>query len=445
MVTPDVLVVGGGWAGSSAALAASCRGAEVVLVEAAPRLGGRASSFLDPATGELLDHGQHLFLGAYRETLDLLEELGTRHLVAIAPRLEVPVLTDEGRLRTLRAAPLPGPLGLAVGLLRFAEAPERAAFLGSLLRLGLAAGPALVASALGRPPRAASRASVADLLAGQDPRLAAVLWEPMVLAALNARPGEARAREFLQALAKGFLRGGRAAALGLPGAPLARLLEPLPARLALQGSRVLTGTMARSLAPARAGRWRLELSGGAVLEAPRVVLALPARRALALLGPAADGVPGLREEARRPESAIVSLWLWSGGPLLPAPLQAFGPQAGAPPEFHWGFSRAVAGSWRTCVVTSAAGDPAGPDPGALERRLAGFLASRGRPYRWDRCRVVRERAATVVFSPGSPPRIPQATPLPGLALAGDWTDTGLPATIEGAVVSGRRAFETLAF
>jgi uncharacterized protein with NAD-binding domain and iron-sulfur cluster len=77
--------------------------------------------------------------------------------------------------------------------------------------------------------------------------------------------------------------------------------------------------------------------------------------------------------------------------------------------------------------------------------LASFLAGRGRPYTWERARVVTERAATVVFEAGAAPRRPQSTAIPSLALAGDWTETGLPATIESAVRSGRLAFEALPF
>ncbi|HXB96635.1 MAG TPA: FAD-dependent oxidoreductase, partial [bacterium] len=76
--------------------------------------------------------------------------------------------------------------------------------------------------------------------------------------------------------------------------------------------------------------------------------------------------------------------------------------------------------------------------------LAAFLAGRGRPHQWERARVIREKSATPLFVPGGPARLGQRTHAQGLALAGDWTDTGLPATIEGAVRSGRQAVQALA-
>ncbi|MGH7442697.1 MAG: FAD-dependent oxidoreductase, partial [bacterium] len=220
---------------------------------------------------------------------------------------------------------------------------------------------------------------------------------------------------------------------------------PLPGRLRLQGSEARLGCVAQRLEAGPQGRWNLTLSDGSQLEAPRVIVALPARRAAALLGPELSERLNLDPDLARPEAAIVSVWLWSDEPLLPELMVAFGPQGPLPPAFHWGFSNFLDGQWRTCVVTSALDAQASHSAAETEAALAGFLASRGRPWRWTRARVVRERAATPIFAPGSPSRRAQATSLPGLALAGDWTETGLPATIEGAVRSGRLAFECFSF
>lgn len=441
----DLVVIGGGWAGCSAAWQASRRGLKVRLLEAARQLGGRASSFRDTASGETLDNGQHLFLGAYRDTLRLLDELGTAGFVEFDRPIRIPYLMADGRVEELRGSGLPGPLDLGGGLARFGALQPRDRV--QLLRLGLRSWPALASAALGWIPAAAAGLSVADWLqaCGQGAPIRSLLWEPMVLAALNARPEEARLSEFLAVLGQGFLRGGRSAALGRARAPLSQLLAPLPALLRLQGSDAELGALALGARPLPGGGWRVLRQGGASLDSRRLVVALPARGAARLLGTELAASLGLEREARRPASAIVSLWLWSESPLLPRPLQAFGPQGGAQPRFHWGFSEARAGGWRTCVVASAAGELARFDSQALLASLAGFLAGRGRPYTWNRARVVREHAATVRFEPGSQTRLAQATTLPGLALAGDWTETGLPATIEGAVRSGRLAFESFSF
>jgi squalene-associated FAD-dependent desaturase len=441
----DLAVVGGGWAGVSAAMAAAQRGWSVLLLEQAAKLGGRATSFEDPLGGGPLDNGQHLFLGAYTETLALLASLGMGKAVRFDPALCIPTLMADGRLETLRASRLPGPLGLALGLLGYA--PLRLRDKAALLRLGLRGAGRLLPAYLGFS--SGSGCSVDQWLraCGQTPALRDLLWDPMVLAALNAQPAEARLTEFMAVLGQGFLRGGRTASLGRSSLPLAGLLEPLPAWLSAHGGELRLAAPVTSVQAQEAGQqgWLLAHPGQAVVEARRLVLALPAAASLGLLGPGLGQRLGLDVEAARPRSSIVSVYVWSAGPLLPGPMQAFGPQGpGVQARFHWGFSEALSSGWRSCFVASAAGDLARLDNPALLAALAGFLAGRGRPHQWDRARVIREKSATPLFVPGGPRRLGQRTRAQGLALAGDWTDTGLPATIESAVRSGRQAVQALA-
>src|SRR5262245_21733873 len=116
---PDVIVVGGGFAGLSAATALAAEGARVVLVEARPHLGGRARSWIDPTTGGVVDNGQHLFMGCYDETLRFLDRIGTRDHLAIQPRLEIAMAERDGSVGWFRLGTAPGPLGAILGLLGF--------------------------------------------------------------------------------------------------------------------------------------------------------------------------------------------------------------------------------------------------------------------------------------------------------------------------------------
>jgi squalene-associated FAD-dependent desaturase len=441
----DLAVVGGGWAGCAAAVAGAQRGWRVLLLEAGAKLGGRASSFQDPVFGEL-DNGQHLILGAYSSALALMRRLGTADAIQFQAPLRIPYLMADGRVETLQASAWPGPLSLGLGLLR--HAPLGAASKRQLLGLGLPwnGGPRLAAALAGLASPGSARLSVGEWLraCGQGPELMDLVWEPMVLAALNARPDEARLTEFLAVLGQGFLRGGRTAALGRSTLPLSQLLAPLGPWLAARGGEARLSVALRQLNHAE-GAWRLDLGPEqAPVTAARVILALPPDRASRALGPHAGRDLGLDAEAGRPRSVIVSVTTLSAQPLLPLPMVAFGPQGpGVQPLFHWGFSEAVGGQWRSCFVASAAEAVEDLDGGELCKRLAGFLAGRGRPYHWEHARVLRERHATPRFAPGSGPRLPQRTALAGLALAGDWTETGLPATIEGAVRSGEAAVKAL--
>lgn len=442
----DLIVVGGGWAGCSAAFHAARRGQRVLLLEAGPRLGGRASSFDHADSGGELDNGQHLFLGAYHETRAMLERLGS--WINLQPSLEVPFI-DSGQLQSLRAARLPGPLALGLGLLSFdfLSAPEKR----QALSLGLWAGADLLRASVGRPAARLESISVAQWLlgAGQGPSLIAKLWEPMCLAALNARPEQARAAEFATVLARGFLRGGKTASLGFSPIPLGRLLRPsLPAFLGQRGGEVRQLCQARAV-HFEAGRFVGVSSEDASFKGKACVLALPRPALDKLVGPELVGELGLdRVPALRP-SPIVSVTLWLDRQALPVAFAALS-EAGVPSgPFHWIFQQALPegapGPWRICVVASAAESLAKAAPDELLPTLYGQLA-RSLPAfdpAWVRQKLVlREQTATPLFAPGSR-RLPQATPVLGLALAGDHTDTCLPATIEGAVLSGRLALDAI--
>jgi len=183
--TPDTIVVGGGFAGLSAATLLAEGGARVLLLEARPYLGGRARSWVDPQTGSTVDNGQHLFLGCYRDTLLLLDRLGSRDRLNLQPRLSVPFVEPGGAVSTFALPPMPVfSWSLLAGLLRFPGLAFRE-------RLGLLR----VAREVHRRPLRA-RPDAADELddvsvsswlrsLGQSARADERLWHPLATAALN--------------------------------------------------------------------------------------------------------------------------------------------------------------------------------------------------------------------------------------------------------------------
>src|SRR5690242_111104 len=169
---PDVVVVGGGFAGLSAATALAARGARVLVLEARPSLGGRASSFTDPATGEAVDNGQHLLAGAYHETFEFLGRIDGMRGVRMQTGLELDIVDVDGNRTRFVCPKLPSPLHLLVGLLQWPALrwSDRLA----ACRMGLRRAPA---------PDETVRQWLQAL--GQTPRLIALLWEPLAIAALN--------------------------------------------------------------------------------------------------------------------------------------------------------------------------------------------------------------------------------------------------------------------
>jgi squalene-associated FAD-dependent desaturase len=434
-MTWDVVVVGGGWAGVSAVIQASRRGAKVLLIEQARYLGGRATSLVLP-DGEVIDNGQHLFLGAYTETKELLEELGNYGRVEWAPGLDVAYLGNDGKVSKLTAGPGPGPLALLQGLAGFAPLDE--ASKSQARALGWKGAAQLLPAFFGLHAPSSNRLSVADWLkqCGQGPALQRWLWEPLCLAALNARPEQARLREFVAVLGQGFFRGGSTAGLGRSHAPLAELLAPLGEYIKLRGD-IRVETFVEAVEPQGNKGVKIRLRGGEIIDSARAIVALPAR----LAQPLFSRDLGLKAEIERPLSAIVSVMLWTDS-KLPEGILALGPESdGSQAEFHWAFQDGK----RICLVASAASALAALPSAEIQVRAQALLARRLGPMNFSQIRVLKEKAATPLFAPGSAARPGNQSPWPQVTLAGDYTETGLPATIEGAVRSGSAAWNALAF
>jgi zeta-carotene desaturase len=201
----DVIVVGAGCAGLSAATALADAGVRVHVLEARPAGGGRAATFTDPATGERVDNGQHVLAGGYHETFRFLSRIGTADLVEVQPALEVDYVDRGGRGSRLRCAALPAPVHLLAGIARWSALAwsDRLAALriAGAVRAGADAGQTVRGWLAG---------------AGQTPRAIEMLWEPLAVAALNESIDVAGARPFVAVLERMFTRNSRDAALALP-------------------------------------------------------------------------------------------------------------------------------------------------------------------------------------------------------------------------------------
>ena len=209
----DVVVVGAGFAGLSAAVRLTKRGARVLVLEARSRLGGRATAFPDRETGELVDNGQHVLAGCYTDTLAFLADIDAMANVNVQRQLSITMIDREGRRSRLECPRLPSPLHLLGGIIKWDALGWRDRI--SVLRLA-------------GPPRASPDETVDAWLRrhGQTARLREMLWEPLALAALNQPVTEAAAPVFARVLAEMFGSGPQAAAIILPAKPLAPDVAP---------------------------------------------------------------------------------------------------------------------------------------------------------------------------------------------------------------------------
>ena len=438
-MSPDAIVIGAGFAGLSAAAALAERNVRVLVLEARPTLGGRATAFTDPATGERVDNGQHVMFGCYHETFRFLRRIGTDSHVLVQRQLTVDTIDRAGRRSRLKCPVLPSPLHLLAGILAWDALGWRDRLAALRIRGALRG-----ASAEGRTHRDGQTLEDLTVRAwlqahGQTPRLIELLWEPLAVAALNQPIDIAAATTFAAVLAQMFGRDPRSASLALPLKPLDELYA-LPARSYVEqrGGAVETGAVASIDVNGNASTVTV---GGRRLGARAIICAVP-WYALAEVFPARPAALSavLAAAAHTDASPIVTVNLWFDRVVTD---QMF---IGLPGRtMQWVFDkRTVFGEQAShlSLVSSGAVSVVGRSNDelidlAVEEVRGALPAARSAVV--TRGVVVRERRATFSVAPGQPLRPSVETPVAGLFLAGDWIDTGLPATIEGAVVSGHRA------
>ena len=446
-----VAVAGAGWAGCAAAVELARAGCDVTLLESARTLGGRARRV--EMDGRQVDNGQHIMLGAYAESLRVMKLAGV-DLKAAVLSLPLQMRYPPGAGGMDFVAPrLPAPLHLLGALLRA----------GGLAREDKLSLARFSTTARWMDWRLNTDCSVDELLErfDQTPRLIQLMWRPLCLAALNTPPERASAQVFLNVLRDSLGARRKASDMLIPRADLSALFpEAAAAYVVRHGGAVHTGAKVSGLAPLPGGRWRVEASGNALGdgwtgEFDAVILAHGAPATAALLRsmePAgmATALAALaaQMEAFAPEAITTCYLQYGAGVRLDIPFYAL---LDAPSAGHWGqfvFDRGQLDANQAgmlAVVISASGAAAELGQPALSAAVAAQLAAvLRRPElaqpAWSR--VITEKRATYACSPAMQ-RPANATGLPGLLLAGDYTAGDYPATLESAVRSGVAAVKTL--
>jgi hydroxysqualene dehydroxylase len=432
-----VAVVGGGLAGITAALRCADAGCEVTLFEARPKLGGLTHSFQRGALS--VDNGQHVFLRCCTAYLDLLDRLGVAGQVTVQSRLDIPIRSAlGGRTARLRRNRLPAPLHLGDSILRYSPLS-----FAERLRFALAA---LALRRLDRDDPAADRQTFGAWLAAhkQSARTVDNLWDLVGIATLNAPASEASLALAAMVFQVGMLTDCAAADIGWSLVPLQRLHgDAGQESLVKAGAEVRTGAKVRAVSTVDGG-WRVAGRDGAV-EVDQVVLAVPPAAAEQLLPPGALALPA-GWSARLGTSPIVNVHVVYDRRVLDEPFLA-----GVDTPVQWLFDRTAQSGLadgQYVAVSLSAADGIVDIPTADIRELivpalARLLPESGRAQIRDFF-VTRERHATFRPAPGTASLRPAArTALPGLFLAGAWTATGWPATMEGAVRSGDAAAAAL--
>jgi squalene-associated FAD-dependent desaturase len=433
---PSVLVVGGGLAGIATALrmADASSGHRVTLVEGRPRLGGAAFSF---RRGPLsVDNGQHVFLRCCAAYQWLVRRLGVEDKTIVQPRLDIPVLRPDGRsARLQRTAGVPAPAHLSASLARYR-------LLSPLDRARAVRGALALKRLDPTDPRLDTRTLGQYLRRhGQTPEIIEALWGVVATATLNLPPDEASLALAAKVFRTGLLDHADAADIGYCAAPLGDL-HSVAARRALEASgvEVLVGHRVESVKPG--GEVILRHRGERTSREPgTVVLAVPPREAFTILPDLADTPAGAAR--RLGTSPIVNVHVIYDRPVTELPFAA---AVGSPVQWFFDRTRAsglpgVTPGAQYLAVTVSAADAIidTPSPVLRDQFVAELarLLPRARSAEVLDAFVTRERHATFRQAAGTRALRPgPASGLDGVWLAGAWTDTGWPDTMEGAVRSG---------
>lgn len=430
-MSKKVIIIGGGVAGLAAGAALAARGIEVSLFELRPFLGGRIYSFEDPATGDFVDNGQHVFTGFYYDTFKFLSLIGSSDHIARQKRLAIEFLDKEGGSFKFEAMHLPKPFHLIGGLLRYPKFPN-----GDIFRLMKKSG------GLDLKDDPMSVAGFLDAL-GQSKAARANFFRPLSLAMLNAELEDISGRLFQSMLKTIFSVPRSHSVLAYSTVGFSELIaEPAALFITESGGSIYYSAPIRKIV-ADGDRIsgvidyfeRLHTADAYVVALPPAVLA--------------EIVPEgtVSDMSKWRFSPIVSVNIWYDRPVMNSLMAGF-----LNGNFHWCFDKSsiINGKERHRYVTllaSAAFDKIDLTKEkiieeALEDMNSFFPVSRSAKV--VHVQVIKERKATVLMSQGllgSRPKV--ATKFPNLFLAGDWIDTGLPATVESAVRSGFAAAEYL--
>ncbi len=432
-----IAVIGGGFAGCAAAFALTRDGHSVTLLEAKPLLGGRAHSYKEVKTGTTLDNGQHILMGCYHRALELIEALGNTDRLEKYDRLDLAFVSSQGGRSFLRSSKLPPPFHLLAGLFSFTELQwfDRWAILNFPFR------------AKRNPPKQGEPTQPWLERLGQTPGSIRALWEPFCLAALNVPIQTADAPLFWEVTRRALFGSAQDAAIYFDREGLSSLLQP-ELGLFLQsteGDVRLTSPL-ESLAYDESKRHvtALHMKQGGPVTADQVVLAVPWTAAAKLL-PADDRSALLARELK--PGPILGVHLWTDRPLTQDLITGF-----LDSPLHWVFDRSTTlpqgskGHLYAAVISAVTDLIDQTGKYLVELILAEIhrLIPESREAKVTHHVVYKSRDATFTGEAGKPLSRPgPTTSVENLFLAGDWTETGLPATIEGAVVSGLRVAEAV--
>jgi len=427
-----VIIIGAGVAGISAAIEICQSGHEVELLEQKSQIGGRIYSIEDKASGDLIDNGQHLLTGAYLRFLKILEILGTDDNIKKQKSLSIDFYTKNG-ISSLDTSKLPGSLGMLYGLL----ALKNIKFSSKLAAISLA-----VKLKAGLEGNTDEDCYTFLKRHNQGDDLITLFWESLILATINADMNVAPAKLLVNVLKKAFFADRKSAVLMFPTSDLNHLLEPLGEFLAMHNSNLRLSAKVEKLNIVDNVCIGVTLSNGEIIESDAVIIAVPPYSLQKIL-PANS--PIAEFTSKMTYSPIISVYFWFEQDLFDFD---FAGVIGY--HSQWVFNRRRLidvespkyGGHITVTVSAAESlmKMSLDDIAELVFEEIRVIFNLGMEIRSMRHKVIIEKFATPLFTCENEKQRPsESTDIDRLFIAGDWCNTGLPATIESAAISGLNA------
>ncbi|OGU62144.1 MAG: hypothetical protein A2V66_09000 [Ignavibacteria bacterium RBG_13_36_8] len=417
------IIIGGGFAGLSAAVNLSNNNISVHLIEASPKLGGRAYSFIDPVQNDIVDNGQHILMGCYRYTLEFLRMIGSLDKLDFQKSLKIKFVNDKGEIFKLHAPSRFYPVNLLMALLNYnaISFKERINLLNFFTRLARIKSDKL------------RNLTIREWLRGanQNDKIIKSFWEIIAVSTLNSTLEKASAETFSLVLKEIFLKGNKASAIVLPNVDLSKLYcEESKKYILRKGGRISLSEKVLEINSADDRISEIITNKSRYCDFDYIISAVPHFSLIKFLP---SKITDLKDVDFQ-YSPILNIHVW----LKSNPFQErFYSLIDS--DFHWVFNHE---KYITLVTSCADRLIVKSGPELLDlvcKELSKYFPMFKENFIQD-YRVIKERRATFIPSEETEKvRRELKTPFTNFVLAGDWINTGLPSTIESAVKSGKIA------
>lgn len=435
----DCIIIGAGVAGITAAVELAKAKKRVLILESKSYIGGRARSFTDTTTGETIDNGQHVLMGCYTSLLSVLKELRTEQLLIKQSTLTVNFIDSNGQRDLLDTSKYPRKAGVAFGIANLRNISWKSKFhaLKLAMRLQLGAFSTQNLTAL-------------EFLKkyNQPQEIIERFWNPIILATLNSTPHQAAASLLVEVLRRAFFGGKDASQILIPSVGLSELFYSFPQWLEQHGSNLFLGTSVEKIEIRNGVISGITTSRGVHFTAKTIITALPPKQLLKILPIELQSHEKFSALHKYQFSPIVSVYLWYDRAWCDIDFAAM-----LGTTTQWVFNRRkiiphdnslqVKYPGHISLTVSAGNELIESSPEQVvmlcneELKSAFPEFANAELQAW---KVIKEKSATFLSTPTMEmQRIPTKTFISNLFLAGDWTDTKLPATLEGAAQSGKYA------